>query len=53
LARSKLDWKRSLTWKSRLMAPMVSALAVRFSRSPAASKRSTAVPAGKTRQSTE
>src|ERR1035438_8979690 len=51
--RSKVDWKRSPTWNSMLMAPMVSALAVMRSRSPVASKCRTAVPAGKTRQSTE
>src|ERR1035437_4012623 len=49
----KVDWKRSPTWNSRLMAPMVSALAVMRSRSPFASKWMMAVPAGKTRQSTE
>jgi hypothetical protein len=50
-SRSKVDWKRSPTWKSRLMAPMVSALAVMRS-AAVLSKWSTAVPAGKTRQST-
>jgi hypothetical protein len=52
LSRSKVDWKRSPTWKSMLMAPMVSALAVRRSLLPLASKCRTAVPAGNTRQST-